>query len=233
MPHRRSLQHRLKASRLDAGLSQQQVADAIGITQGAYSELERTEGSSSKHLYRIAKVLGVLPEWLEEGYGPRTHGETRSAAAPPIDLDQWRADKRSAPMLQNLPLISAAVAAHWGDYNDPNPKPVTVDEWITVAGNVSPASFCLRMIGDSMISSHPGIASIPENALVVVDPKQSIGNGQIVAAKLPGVDDVVIKRYVTVPPDNYLCPTNDRYSNIKIEEGTKIVGVVRQVIIEM
>jgi len=69
-----TLQKRLKAARLNAGLSQGDVARRAGISQPTYSDLERIEGKGTKHLVKIAKVLGVRPEWLASGSGPQTGG---------------------------------------------------------------------------------------------------------------------------------------------------------------
>lgn len=58
---------RLKESRLKAGLSQKQVADAVGMKQPSYSYLEKTPNGGSSHLPEIAKVLNVDPYWLRTG----------------------------------------------------------------------------------------------------------------------------------------------------------------------
>ncbi|KYQ83541.1 DNA-binding protein [Acinetobacter sp. NRRL B-65365] len=58
---------RLKESRLKAGLSQKQLADAVGMKQPSYSYLEKNPNSGSSHLPEIAKVLNVDPYWLRTG----------------------------------------------------------------------------------------------------------------------------------------------------------------------
>jgi len=66
-----TLQSRLRLAREAAGLSQTEVARRIGIAQPTYSDLENKPGSSSKHLVKIASVLGVSADWLAYGEGPR------------------------------------------------------------------------------------------------------------------------------------------------------------------
>ncbi|MGR2824203.1 helix-turn-helix transcriptional regulator [Acinetobacter sp. 1124_18A] len=58
---------RLKESRLKAGLSQKQVAEAVGMKQPSYAYLEKSAKHGSSHLAEIAKVLNVDPYWLRTG----------------------------------------------------------------------------------------------------------------------------------------------------------------------
>ena len=61
---------RLKESRLKAGLSQKQVADAVGMKQPSYSYLEKNDNASSSLLPEIARILNVDPLWLRTGERP-------------------------------------------------------------------------------------------------------------------------------------------------------------------
>lgn len=66
---------RLHSLREAAGLSQQEVADRLGITQPAYALLERRNVSVRiDHLYRLADVLGVA---VEELFDPRKTSRRR------------------------------------------------------------------------------------------------------------------------------------------------------------
>lgn len=65
-----TLGQRLKASRLKAGLTQRQVAEAVGMKQPSYQYLEKNDSDnkkSSSHLVAIATALGVDPFWLSTG----------------------------------------------------------------------------------------------------------------------------------------------------------------------
>ncbi|WP_353164090.1 XRE family transcriptional regulator [Acinetobacter guillouiae] len=61
------LKDRLKTARTNAKKSQADVANAIQITQSAYSQLETGRVDSSSHLPAIAKYLGVDAYWLQTG----------------------------------------------------------------------------------------------------------------------------------------------------------------------
>lgn len=61
------LKDRLKTARKIAKKSQEDVANAIKITQSAYSQLETGRVESSTHLPAIARYLGVDAYWLQTG----------------------------------------------------------------------------------------------------------------------------------------------------------------------
>lgn len=62
-----SFSQRLKQSRKRVKLSQQEVADAVGMAQTSYSELERGKSRSSSRTLQLANVLEVDPYWLATG----------------------------------------------------------------------------------------------------------------------------------------------------------------------
>jgi transcriptional regulator with XRE-family HTH domain len=49
-----------------AGLTQSQLAEAVGVSQGAIQKLVSGKAKSTTKLVQIANVLGVRPEWLSE-----------------------------------------------------------------------------------------------------------------------------------------------------------------------
>jgi transcriptional regulator with XRE-family HTH domain len=63
---------RLKYAREQAKLTQTQLAGRVGIVQSVIANIENGRNESSRHLVKIAEVLGVEPLWLNEGRGPRT-----------------------------------------------------------------------------------------------------------------------------------------------------------------
>ena len=64
------LKDRLKLARKNAGITQAQVAEAItGLSQPAYSELERGVSKSTSKIVELASLYKVNPEWLSSGIG--------------------------------------------------------------------------------------------------------------------------------------------------------------------
>jgi transcriptional regulator with XRE-family HTH domain len=66
-----NLASRLRAARETAGLTQPEVAAAIGCSNGAYAawELGRNRTIKSRYLPALINVLGVRAEWLLSGEG--------------------------------------------------------------------------------------------------------------------------------------------------------------------
>lgn len=63
---------RLYQSRRDAGLSQRDVAEAIGTCATTVSKWERRrQVPSPEHVAALAEYLGVSYAWLSIGLGPR------------------------------------------------------------------------------------------------------------------------------------------------------------------
>jgi transcriptional regulator with XRE-family HTH domain len=65
---------RLKLARKHADLSQEELADAIGVTQGLISKIERGDQEESAYVVKMARICGVRPEWLDDGSGEMTDG---------------------------------------------------------------------------------------------------------------------------------------------------------------
>lgn len=59
---------RLRSARLKAGLTQVDLAEAVGMSQSALAETE-TRALGSTLTVQLAKVLRVSPEWLATGDG--------------------------------------------------------------------------------------------------------------------------------------------------------------------
>lgn len=74
-----SLADRLKWARKRAKLSQQRLADAVGMTQPTYSELESGRSKTTSLVASLADALNVRALWLERGTGSPDTGAVREA----------------------------------------------------------------------------------------------------------------------------------------------------------
>ena len=54
----------IKAWRIYLHKTQKELADALHITQSAFSQIEKSDRNQSETLRRIANVLGIQPEQL-------------------------------------------------------------------------------------------------------------------------------------------------------------------------
>lgn len=76
-----TLAERLKEARLDAKLTQKQLAIKAGCGQSLIGNLESGRNTSSFAIPRIAEALGVNAVWLSHGKGPRRPAEPTAAPA--------------------------------------------------------------------------------------------------------------------------------------------------------
>lgn len=109
-----SIGSRIKEARKQAKLSQSALAQKVGMSQSALSELETGESSGTTLLASLAAALGVNALWLETGKGPAlgTHLSVVPTATPP-DEPAFASDS---------PFIEDAMPVSVGD--EPNLVPV-------------------------------------------------------------------------------------------------------------
>jgi transcriptional regulator with XRE-family HTH domain len=94
---------RLKSARDEASLTQQELADKAGVSQGTVANIESGARKNPRELLAIAKAVGVYPEWLKSGKAPRhimkneaEHNEQPTSA---IVVDHDKNTKR-APVVE-------------------------------------------------------------------------------------------------------------------------------------
>lgn len=111
-----------------------------------------------------------------------------------------------------------------------NFQPGQADVWIETTERVSKNSFALRVSGNSMQDAN-NPRSIPDGAIVIVDPNVEPQSGDIVVARLNGSSTV--KKYVVDGGNYYLNPLNPDYRPILMEPPMEIVGVCKSAKIQL
>lgn len=87
------LKDRMKQARKHAGLTQKDLAAAVGVSQPVISQLESGENLQSVHLLKIAHACRVNPAWLAEGVGEMLDAQISTPpAADPAEAKQGAAD---------------------------------------------------------------------------------------------------------------------------------------------
>ncbi|WP_346839806.1 helix-turn-helix transcriptional regulator [Microbulbifer sp. SAOS-129_SWC] len=99
------LKDRLLTARRAADKTQAEVADAVGMAQPSYSDLEAGKAQGSKFLVQIADYLGVSAVWLASGRGAML--ADGSAIAQPVPLNP----ERAAAFLGNITKAQAHLGA--------------------------------------------------------------------------------------------------------------------------
>jgi len=185
------------------GLSEQQFADAVGVSRGAVQQWEKPDGTAPKRANqpRVAELLGISVAELVSGDSRMSLG---------IDVRD------------EVPLISEVEAGNYTVID--NFKPRGGFEMVPVTVPVKRHTFALRVHGDSMVGSIGD--SFPEGSILVVEPELNAEPGDYVIV-LNSKNQTTFKQLVKDGADYYLKPLNTRYP-VKPLGNAEIIGVVRE-----
>ena len=204
-----NISQRIRRLRTAAGYSQQQLANAIGVSDAAVSKWESEHSEpKSKFIPLLARVFGISTEEMLKG------GTKELEAGPDIR--------------GRVPLISWIQAGNWLEMDV---SQVEYSTYYLHTAKVGPRAFALRVIGDSM-TSYTGGKSIPEGSVVIVDPDLTAEHGKVVVARLDDNAEATLKQLVIDGGQKYLKPFNHNYPMMPINGNCSIIGVVKQVILD-
>lgn len=209
---------RVRARRVQLGLTQDQVAKLVSVSRVAITKWENgTTQPEGENLYSLSKALNCAIEWLLFGKS---------------EIELKESDALYSIQAKRVPLISWVQAGSWTD----TCNPVTLadcTDWISTTSNVSANAFALTVRGDSMQRAEG--QSIPDGAKIIVDPKfdPDYIAGKVVVAMLDGGNEATVKELVVDGPSRYLVPWNTRFNPIPINGNCRIIGIVKQVVIDL
>lgn len=204
---------RIKHMREEAGLSQEEFARKIGMSQSALSDAERDVAlPRPKFLVTMSELTGRSIDWLLKG-GNEEPPERGMQAYNPVT----ESSDVEIPLFL-CPAPAGAVA----------PADDYVQEMLDVTTLAVPNpvnSFACKVTGDSMIG-----AQIETGDIVIVDRRMLATSGCIVVGTVDG--ELTIKRLEQMQGKTYLYPENERYAPIEIRDGMNfhIWGVAVRVI---
>ena len=186
------------------------LADALGCTPGYVSQLlNKRRPITEKTARKFEHTLGLPENWLDHDHSAPT---PNTEPGPPIRA--------------RVPLISWTTAGRWGEVVD-NFAPGDAEDWIVTTANVGPHAFALRNRGDSMAPT------IADGALVVVDPDKQYRHRSVVIVRKNHDSEATCKRLIQEGSRWHLAPDNPRYPVMEMSPDAKIVGVVRQVVVDL
>ncbi len=84
-----ALKDRLAEARTESGMSQAQLAKAVGAGQSTIASIENGRNKGSSLFLDLARALGVNVEWLMDGAGPKRGAADGSVAAPRKVESSW------------------------------------------------------------------------------------------------------------------------------------------------
>lgn len=199
----------------ELGLSQEQLAERVGVTQGGVGHwLRGTRQPKVAMMNDVLQALGLAHlhvslrmmriDQLAERSGSYEAGETD-------EVDD---------LLQYIVCFRYPVLA-WAELDGPLPKDGSVYEQTDYSAQGK--AFWLPVESDAM--SAPTGASVPEGMLVLVDPGVQAAPGKLVIARNGGTA-AVFRQLVEEGGQRYLKPLNPTYPKLLCGEHLQVLGVV-------
>lgn len=202
---------RLKALRKTKKVTQQQLADAIGVSKTSVIYWEKDD-NLPKHesLMALSKVLSVSPEYLLNG--KQQAGMDSNISTP-------------FPIAGRLvPVISWVQAGSWTSV-DSVPAGTQFEEWLPPNPKCGKNGYGLEVVGESMLPDfRPGDK-------IYVNPDfqpDELKTGDLVIISCDGDSEATFKKLIVESGNMYLQPLNPNWpeKTIALEDGCKLVGKV-------
>lgn len=217
------LKDRFKQARLSAGLTQWELAIAIGVSQTAINKIEIGSTLKPRNITELADKLKVSAHWLLTG---KEHSSIAKLNAVLKEQEQFNLKhgliREKKDYLQSLvPLISWVQAGCWSEAVD-NFPPGDADEYYPCPERHSESTFALTVVGESM---YPDFMP---NEIIYIDPEVEATSGSYVVVRQNGDSEATFKQIMFDGSKRYLKALNPNWPNPIIEmlPDAVICGVV-------
>jgi SOS-response transcriptional repressor LexA len=205
------INERIRERREAAGLTQDDVAKALGVTRSAVAQWEATGGTAprGKRLKALAAILQTTPEFIVFGIGE--------------NLSVNNSNKLQVRTLTLVPIITYRQAAEWPKMKNK----FTADESFPCPVPYGPDTYVMRVQGVSMETPH-GNSGFSPGHFIFVDPNVEPVNNSSVIVKVDGEDEVMLRQLMIDGSKRYLRALNPTWPNpiIEMQDNATIVGVV-------
>lgn len=208
-----SLGERLKYAREARGLTQQELADLIPMTQPSLHNTENGRNKGSTKLIELSLALNINPFWLQLGVG-----------------DMELSNMSNVVPVENkgqVPLISWVAAGSWSTIECRDITEVA-EQWMMCPVKHSQQTYALRVSGPSMRNPN-GNPSFENGDIIFVDPLVEPENKSCVVAFQEDTKETTFKQLIIDEQDKkFLIPLNPQWPEqiIKMNGNTTILGVV-------
>lgn len=208
---------RIRSRMKELGLTQEELADKLGITRGAVTHyLAGRRVPPLSKFNEIARVLKADAAWLQFGTTVESQPSTKAT---------MNAAHTSA--YRSIPILSWEQAAK--SPNVKNLKQEDISETVPHIFTDQLQWYALRVKGDSMTSVSGG-KSFQDGDIILVNPDASPKDGDFVIAIIGKSKEATLKQFVIDGGIKYLKPLNTQYPISSFEKGTAIIAVVQKII---
>jgi len=199
-----------KARMSEVGITQAQLSEELGITQGALSHwLNGRRSASLAEIGSIFRILGIVGATLNLD-GSFTIGSGQLSEPPKPHFE--------------YPVFSHVQAGMFS----PEFRTFTerdAENWVSTTKKASDNAFWLEVDGNSMTAPTGSRPSFPEGMLILVDPEEPVDPGDFCIARLGG-DEFTFKKLIKDGGQAFLQPLNPQFPMIPCNEHCRLVGKV-------
>lgn len=197
----------IRYHRLRLGLTEQQLADRIGVSRGSVQQWEKGDTAPKRaNQSATAEALGITLSEL-------------------LCIDE---DRSVEPIHggRGVPLISWVQAGVWSDVSDPM-QPGEAEDWLPCPVRHGPRTYCVRVRGDSM-SNPAGKPSYADGDIIFVDPDREAKAGDRIIVRLEDQQEATFKQLLVEDGRKMLKALNPEWKPRYMEISTRatIAGVV-------
>jgi len=198
---------RIQARRKALKMSQVVLAKAVGVSNVAISQWERSETEpKGENLMSLASALGCTAGHILYGEG----------------LDNNVTYVAPYKKGTRYPVLSKVQAGAWAEAVEAYTLS-DISLWLESDAHIQGDAFWLEVEGDSMTSPH-GL-SIPEGTFVLFDTGRDPANGNLVVAKLVDDNEATFKKLIIDGSQKYLKGLNPQWPMTPINGNCRIIGV--------
>lgn len=205
-----------EAKKKELGITQQSIADALDISQGAVGHYLNGRNALNTAVASVfARLLGISVS----DFSP-------SLAKDISDMSSVASENTSfaghySPG-SKYPVISKVQAGAWCEAVEPYTLK-DIDLWLESDAHIQGEAFWLQVDGDSMTA--PAGLSIPEGTFVLFDTGREAINGSLVIAKLSDSNEATFKKLVIDGGQKYLKGLNPQWPLVAVNGNCRIIGV--------
>lgn len=212
---KQTIAQRIRQARLSKDIDQARLAARLDVATRTLQRWEKGEQvPDGNYLMRLAKIMGVSPEWLLAGSGSM-HSQETSEKILPLPMNRYKkVDLISLPLLSSVPGGAPSLMFH----------PEYVEKYITVDNVGDAGAFALEVKGNSMAPK------IEDGDIIVVSPKLESRSGDICVVRVS--DEDTVKRVKVDGQLIYLIPLNPEYEPMAVKKKDvsfmwKVVKVIK------
>ena len=205
-----------EAKKRELGITQQSIADALDITQGAVGHY-----LNGRNALNVA-VASAFANALQVSISEFSPSLAKDASQYAVSIDRNFTYAGRYEESPKYPVISSVQAGAWAEAIEP----YTLNDislWLESDAKIQGKAFWLLVEGDSMTA--PTGVSVPQGSYVLFDTGREAINGSLVVAKMSDVNEVTFKKLAIEGGQRYLKGLNPNWPIITINGNCKIIGV--------